>query len=57
VGEIPDVEVGDEVVLIGKQGGERVSVEEIAKKIDTVPHEVVCRIAERVPRIYLRGKA
>jgi len=53
VGEVPDVKVGDEVVLIGKQGKERVSVEEIAKKVETVPHEVVCRIAERVPRIYL----
>ncbi len=57
VGEVPDVKVGDEVVLIGEQGKERVSVEEIAKKVDTVPHEVVCRIAERVPRIYTRGKA
>jgi len=57
VGEVPDVKVGDEVVLIGKQGKEKVSVEEIAKKVDTVPHEVVCRIAERVPRIYTRGKA
>lgn len=55
VGEVPDVKVGDEVVLIGKQGRERVSVEEIAKKVDTVPHEVVCRIAERVPRIYLKN--
>lgn len=54
VGQVPDVKVGDEVVLIGKQGKERISVEEIAKKIDTVPHEVVCRIAGRVPRIYLR---
>lgn len=57
VGEVPDVKVGDEVVLIGRQKKEKVSVEEIAKKVDTVPHEVVCRIAERVPRIYTRGKA
>lgn len=55
VGKIPDVKVGDEAVLIGKQGGERVSVEEIAKKVNTVPHEVVCRIAERVSRIYHRA--
>jgi alanine racemase len=54
VGKVPDVKVGDEVVLIGKQGKKRISVEEIAKKVDTVPHEVVCRIAERVPRIYLK---
>ncbi|MCK4647941.1 alanine racemase [bacterium] len=56
MGEVSDVKVGDEVVLIGKQGKERVSVEEIAKKVETVPHEVICRIAERVPRIYTRGK-
>ena len=55
VGEVPDAKVGDEVVLIGEQEGKRVSVEEIAKKVDTVPHEVVCRIAERVPRIYLKS--
>ena len=55
VGEVSDVEVGDEVVLIGEQGRERISVEEIAKKVNTVPHEVVCRIAGRVPRIYLKN--
>lgn len=55
VGEVPDVKVGDEIVLIGEQGKEKVSVEEIAKKVNTVPHEVVCRIAERVPRIYLKS--
>ncbi|MBU4128536.1 alanine racemase [bacterium] len=55
VGEVPDVKVGDEAVLIGKQGGERVSVEEIAEKVNTVPHEVVCRIAGRVPRVYLKS--
>lgn len=55
VGEISDVKVGDKVVLIGEQGKEKITVEEIAKEIDTVPHEVVCRIAERVPRIYLKS--
>ncbi len=54
VGKVPDVKVGDEVVLIGEQGEERISIEEIAKKVNTVSHEVVCRIAERVPRIYLK---
>ena len=57
VGGVPDVKVSDEVVLIGEQEREGVSVEELAKKVETVPHEVVCRIAERVPRIYTRGKA
>jgi len=56
VGEVPDVKVDDEVVLIGKQGQERISIEEIAKRVNTVPHEVVCRIAGRVPRIYLKER-
>ena len=52
VGHLPGVRVGDEVVLIGKQGKENISVEEIAEKIATVPHEIVCRLAKRVPRSY-----
>lgn len=55
VGEIPDIKVGNEVVLIGKQGNEKISIEQIARKVNTVPHEVVCRIAERIPRIYLKN--
>lgn len=46
--------IGDEVVLIGKQGEERITVEEIAKLIDTINYEVTCTITSRVPRIYRR---
>ncbi len=53
-GHIPGVEVGDEVVLIGKQGEENITVEEIAEKIETVPHEIVSRLGKRVPRIYVQ---
>jgi alanine racemase len=44
------VEPGDEVVLIGTQGGESITVEELAEALGTVGHEVVARIGERVPR-------
>jgi alanine racemase len=54
VGHIPGIRVGDEVVLIGRQGEEKITVEEIAEKIGTVPHEIVCRLGKRVPRIYPR---
>ena len=53
VGKIPEVRVGDEVVLIGRQGQERISAEEIAKKTGTIPHDVFCMISKRVPRVYI----
>jgi alanine racemase len=43
---------GDEVVLIGEQGGERVTVEELADWAGTIPYEVLTAISERVPRVY-----
>ena len=46
-------EIGDEVTLFG--GGCAPSVEEIARMIDTIPHEVTCNIARRVPRVYLKS--
>ena len=44
--------VGDEVVLIGKQGNEEMSINEIAEKADTIPYEILTRIGKRVKRIY-----
>ncbi|MFH1782805.1 MAG: alanine racemase [Candidatus Omnitrophota bacterium] len=52
VGHIKDVKIGDEVILIGRQGHEEISVEEIASLSNTIPYEVVCNIGRRVPRIY-----
>ena len=45
-----EVEVGDEVVLLGAQGGERITVGEWAERLGTIPYEVVCGIGPRVPR-------
>lgn len=44
--------VGDEVALIGVQGNDKIWADEIAKKTDTIPHEVLCRIPEHLPREY-----
>lgn len=52
VTDVPGVRYGDEAVLIGEQGGERITAEEIAAKIGTIPYEVLCAISVRVPRIY-----
>lgn len=53
VTHIPGVKVGDEVVLIGKQGSEEITATEIADKIGTINYEITCAISKRVPRIYI----
>ncbi len=50
VTEIPGVRLGDEVVLIGQQGAEHIAVAEVARRLGTVPYEVVTQILARVPR-------
>ncbi|MCI0349393.1 MAG: alanine racemase, partial [Acidobacteriales bacterium] len=51
--EVPSVEVGDEAVLIGKQGNFEIRVEELAGLVQTIPYEILTRIGPRVPRLYL----
>lgn len=48
---VPDARVGDEVVLIGTQGGERITAEDVADAWGTINYEVTCGMAARVPRI------
>ena len=47
-----EARIGDIATLIGEDGGDRITVEEIAKKLRTIPHEVVSRIPENVKRVY-----
>ncbi len=53
VGMLPDLRQGDEVVLVGKQGDDEISVEELAKHLGTINYEILCMISERVPRVYV----
>jgi alanine racemase len=48
-----DVERGDEVVLIGRQGDETIDAEDWAGRLDTISYEIVCGIGPRVPRVYV----
>ncbi len=50
------VKVGDEVILIGRQGRQEVTADMMAEKRDTIAYEVVCTIGKRVPRHYLGGE-
>jgi alanine racemase len=52
VTDIPHVSVGDEVILMGRQGKEQITPEEIADKTDSISYDVLCSIGKRVPRIY-----
>lgn len=47
-----EVTVGDEVVLIGSQGDEHITANEIASRLDTIGYEVVCGLSGRLPRRY-----
>jgi alanine racemase len=47
------VEAGDEVVLIGRQGGAEITADDLAGWMGTINYEVVCGISERVPREYV----
>jgi alanine racemase len=50
--EVPTAKAGDEVVIIGSQGDESISAEELALRWDTINYEIVCGISPRVQRIY-----
>ena len=52
VSEIPGVQAGDEVVLLGKQGAEEIGAAEMAGWLETIPYEVLCAVGQRVPRVY-----
>jgi alanine racemase len=47
-----DVSPGDEVVIIGSQGDERIDVREMAAAVGTIPWEIVCRLGSRIERVY-----
>jgi alanine racemase len=47
-----DVSPGDEVVIIGSQGADRIDVREMAAQIGTIPYEILCRIGSRIQRVY-----
>lgn len=52
---VPGASVGDEVVLIGRQGQESITADDMAKVAGTIPYEILCGLTPRVPRYYLDG--
>jgi alanine racemase len=51
-----EVSVGDEVTLVGSQGGEQITAEQVAAKLGTINYEITCAISPRVPRVPSGGQ-
>lgn len=51
--ELPELQLGDEVILLGASEGVSITVTEMARQWGTIEHEVTCGIALRVPRVYI----
>jgi alanine racemase len=52
VTDIPSVQVGDAVTLIGRDGEETIGADDLAKWTGTIPYETLCAIGSRIPRLY-----
>jgi alanine racemase len=53
VGHVPDVRLEDEVVILGSQGNETISADEIAERVGTINYEIVSSLTSRVPKVYV----
>ncbi len=51
-----EVKIGDQAVLLGTQGSEKIAANQIATRLDTIGYEIVCGISARVPRVYIEKK-
>lgn len=54
VSHIENVNVGEEVTLIGEDGGNSITAEELANLIGTISYEILCVLGKRVPRVYIK---
>ncbi len=54
VTDVPGVNLGDEVVIMGSQGSLTILADEIGEKTGTINYEVVCAFGQRLPKIYVR---
>ena len=54
VTDVGGVSVGDQVVLLGEQGGQEITARELASIVGTVPHDILTAVSRRVPRFYTK---
>jgi len=53
VGHIPEASLNDEVIILGKQGSEAISADEIAERVGSINYEIVSSLTARVPKVYV----
>lgn len=53
VTEIDEMQIGDEVTIIGQDGNEMIDAEQMAQSLNTISYEILCGISKRVPRVYV----
>jgi len=54
VTDVPDVKQGDEVILMGSDGKNTISAEDIARAVDTVNYEILCSFGQRLPKVFVK---
>ena len=54
VTDVPDVKVGDEVIIMGTDGKNTVLADDIAKATGTISYEIVCAFGQRLPKVYVK---
>ena len=54
VTDVPGVKVGDEVTVMGSDGRNEISAEDIAKATGTISYEIVCAFGQRLPKVYVK---
>lgn len=55
VSNLPQVEAGDEVVILGRQNEDEITLDEFSESAGIIPHELLVRLGSRAPRVYLRS--
>jgi alanine racemase len=53
VTHVKGAQVGDEVVLMGRQGDQEISIDDMAERLSTINYEITCLVGKRVPRVYV----
>ena len=54
VTDVPNVKQGDEVIIMGSDGKNEISANDIADATGTVNYEIVCAFGQRLPKVYVR---
>jgi len=54
ISQLPECAVDDEVVLMGEQGGLRITADSIAAKVHSISYEILCALGKRAPRVFLQ---